>query len=99
MAFAGRWGTRWRPGGGAGGGGATAGAIAIWNRAVPSIRFVEQNTPATLRVQEHEDDGAQTRADHDGLGRGVVLIDVANLELTKEWTRTRVVVHELGRVS
>jgi snapalysin len=73
-------------------------AIDIWNRAVPSIRFVEQSTPATLRVREHLDDGAQTRADPDGLGRGWVLIDVANLELTKDWTRTRIVVHELGHI-
>lgn len=74
-------------------------AIGIWNRAVPSVRFVEQRTPAALRVEEiKSEDGHQTRVDPDGLGRGRVYIDTANLELYKEYTPTRIVVHELGHM-
>ena len=76
-------------------------AIGIWNRAVPSVRFVEQTTPAPLRVEEiKSEDGHQTRVDPDGLGRGRVYIDTAKPELYEAlgYTPTRIVMHELGHM-
>ena len=71
-------------------------AIDIWNRAVPSIRFVEQTTPATLRVEEIETaEGNQSRVNPDGLGRGRVYIDVTD---AKKFSPTRILVHELGHI-
>ncbi|MDR7276629.1 snapalysin family zinc-dependent metalloprotease [Catenuloplanes atrovinosus] len=71
-------------------------AIAIWNRAVPSIRFVEQSTPATLSVEEIETpDGHQSRVDPVGLGMGLIYIDVTD---ARRYGAVRVLVHELGHM-
>ena len=71
-------------------------AIAIWNREVPSLRFVEMSAPATLRVVEIETpEGSQSRVDPDGLGRGVAYVDVPDAAL---YGATRVLVHELGHL-
>jgi snapalysin len=79
----------------------TRAAIEIWNDAVPSVRFVEQSTPAALRVEEiKSEDGHQTRVDPDGLGRGRVYFDTANPDLYEElgYTPLRIAVHELGHM-
>jgi snapalysin len=76
-------------------------AIEIWNRAVPSVRFVEQSTPAALRVEEiKSEDGHQTRVDAEGLGIGRVYFDTAKPELYEElgYTPLRIAMHELGHM-
>ncbi|WP_030776574.1 snapalysin family zinc-dependent metalloprotease [Streptomyces sp. NRRL F-2664] len=71
-------------------------AIAIWNRAVPSIRFVEQNTPAPLRVMEYKTArGIQSHVNIKGAGRGWVYLEVGDAQLYKP---SRIVVHELGHI-
>ncbi len=69
-------------------------AIQIWNEAVPSIRFIEQSTPAGLRVKEVSGpDSGQSRFEPGGLGEGTVYLDRANEEVLP---LLRLTVHELG---
>ena len=71
-------------------------AIAIWNTAVPSIRFVEQDTPAALRVMEYKTArGVQSHVNIKGAGRGWVYLEVGDAQLYKP---SRIVVHELGHI-
>ncbi|MER6561199.1 snapalysin family zinc-dependent metalloprotease [Streptomyces sp. NPDC001027] len=71
-------------------------AIAIWNTAVPSIKFVEQDTPAALRVMEYKTArGVQSHVNIKGAGRGWVYLEVGDAQLYKP---SRIVVHELGHI-
>ncbi|MFG2576382.1 snapalysin family zinc-dependent metalloprotease [Streptomyces sp. NPDC048481] len=71
-------------------------AIAIWNTAVPTIKFVEQDTPAALRVIEYKTaKGVQSHVNIKGAGRGWVYLEVGDAQLYKP---TRIVVHELGHI-
>jgi snapalysin len=72
-------------------------AIAIWNKAVPTIKFVEQDTPAELRVQEYKTArGVRSHVNiNKGAGRGWVYLEVGDAELIKP---SRIVVHELGHI-
>ncbi|MDX3642489.1 snapalysin family zinc-dependent metalloprotease [Streptomyces sp. MB09-02B] len=71
-------------------------AIAIWNKAVPSIKFVEQDTPAALRVMEYKTArGVQSHVNIKGAGRGWVYLEVGDAQLYKP---SRIVVHELGHI-
>ncbi|WP_405566770.1 snapalysin family zinc-dependent metalloprotease [Streptomyces sp. NBC_01167] len=71
-------------------------AIAIWNRAVPTIKFVEQDTPATLRVKECKTaKGVRSHVYINGAGRGWVYLEVDD---AKEFKPSRIVVHELGHI-
>ncbi|MCQ9179690.1 snapalysin family zinc-dependent metalloprotease [Streptomyces sp. IBSBF 2953] len=71
-------------------------AIAIWNTAVPTIKFVEQDTPAALRVQEYKTaKGVQSHVNIKGAGRGWVYLEVGDAQLYKP---SRIVVHELGHI-
>ncbi|MBZ3906214.1 snapalysin family zinc-dependent metalloprotease [Streptomyces griseiscabiei] len=71
-------------------------AIAIWNKAVPTIKFVEQDTPAALRVMEYTTArGVQSHVNIKGAGRGWVYLEVGDARLYKP---TRIVVHELGHI-
>ncbi|WEH13260.1 snapalysin family zinc-dependent metalloprotease [Streptomyces sp. VNUA24] len=71
-------------------------AIAIWNKAVPTIRFVEQDTPAALRVMEYKTaKGIQSHVNIKGAGRGWVYLEVGDAQLYKP---SRIVVHELGHI-
>ncbi|MFE7760413.1 snapalysin family zinc-dependent metalloprotease [Streptomyces sp. NPDC057438] len=71
-------------------------AIAIWNKAVPTIKFVEQDTPAALRVMEYKTaKGVQSHVNIKGAGRGWVYLEVGDAQLYKP---SRIVVHELGHI-
>ncbi|WP_327692486.1 snapalysin family zinc-dependent metalloprotease [Streptomyces sp. NBC_00459] len=71
-------------------------AITIWNTSVPSIRFVEQDTPAPLRVMEYKTArGVQSHVNIKGAGRGWVYLEVGDAQLYKP---SRIVVHELGHI-
>jgi snapalysin len=71
-------------------------AIVIWNQTVPSIRFVEQPTAATLRIKEYKTEhGVDSHAVPQGLGRGWVFAEVGDAQI---YNPVRVVVHELGHV-
>ncbi|MFI6810174.1 snapalysin family zinc-dependent metalloprotease [Streptomyces luteogriseus] len=71
-------------------------AIEIWNTAVPSIKFVEQDTPAPLRVMEYKTaKGVQSHVNIKGAGRGWVYLEVGDAQLYKP---SRIVVHELGHI-
>jgi snapalysin len=71
-------------------------AIAIWNTAVPTIKFVEQDTPAALRVMEYKTaKGVQSHVNIKGAGRGWVYLEVGDAQLYKP---SRIVVHELGHI-
>lgn len=71
-------------------------AIEIWNKAVPTIKFVEQDTPAALRVQEYKTaKGVQSHVNIKGAGRGWVYLEVGDAQLYKP---SRIVVHELGHI-
>ncbi|WP_443303999.1 snapalysin family zinc-dependent metalloprotease [Streptomyces sp. IBSNAI002] len=71
-------------------------AIAIWNTSVPTIRFVEQDTPAALRVMEYKTArGTQSHVNIKGAGRGWVYLEVGDAQLYKP---SRIVVHELGHI-
>ncbi|MFF0504632.1 snapalysin family zinc-dependent metalloprotease [Streptomyces fimicarius] len=71
-------------------------AIGIWNRAVPSIKFVEQETPATLRVKGYTtQNGTQSHAFVSGLGTGWVYLETGDAETYKP---SRIAVHELGHL-
>ncbi|MEU0029609.1 snapalysin family zinc-dependent metalloprotease [Streptomyces sp. NPDC006335] len=71
-------------------------AIEIWNTAVPSIKLVEQDTPAPLRVMEYKTArGVQSHVNIKGAGRGWVYLEVGDAQLYKP---SRIVVHELGHI-
>ncbi|BCJ55764.1 peptidase [Actinoplanes sp. NBRC 14428] len=71
-------------------------AITIWNRSVPSIRIVEQDTPAALRVKEYKTaNGTQSHVFLNGLGQGWVYLEVGDAQLYKP---SRIAVHELGHI-
>lgn len=71
-------------------------AITIWNQAVPTIKFVEQNTPAALRVQEYKTTrGTQSHVAPKGLGVGFVYLEVGDAQKYKP---SRIVAHELGHM-
>ncbi|MDX3381825.1 snapalysin family zinc-dependent metalloprotease [Streptomyces niveiscabiei] len=71
-------------------------AIAIWNKAVPTIKFVEQDTPAALRVMEYKTaKGIRSHVNIKGAGRGWVYLEVGDAALIKP---SRIVVHELGHI-
>jgi snapalysin len=71
-------------------------AIAIWNKAVPTVKFVEQDTPAALRVMEYKTaKGVQSHVNIKGAGRGWVYLEVGDAQLYKP---SRIVVHELGHI-
>ncbi|MEH0548948.1 snapalysin family zinc-dependent metalloprotease [Streptomyces sp. B21-105] len=71
-------------------------AIEIWNTAVPTIKFVEQDTPAALRVMEYKTArGVQSHVNIKGAGRGWVYLEVGDAQLYKP---SRIVVHELGHI-
>ncbi|MDQ0811149.1 snapalysin [Streptomyces sp. B3I7] len=69
-------------------------AMRIWNTAVPGIKFVEQSTPASLRVKEYTTaTGTGSHVFLDGAGRGWVYLETGD---AKVYRPTRVAVHELG---
>lgn len=71
-------------------------AIKIWNTSVPTIRFVEQDTPAALRVMEYKTaKNIQSHVNIKGAGRGWVYLEVGDAQLYKP---SRIVVHELGHI-
>ncbi|MCX4909985.1 snapalysin family zinc-dependent metalloprotease [Streptomyces sp. NBC_00878] len=71
-------------------------AIEIWNKAVPTIKFVEQDTPAALRVMEYKTaQGVQSHVYIEGAGQGWVYLEVGDAQLYKP---SRIVVHELGHM-
>jgi snapalysin len=71
-------------------------AMAIWNAAVPTIQFVEQDTPATLRVKEYKTaNGTSSHVYINGLGRGWVYLEVGDAQTYKP---SRIAVHELGHL-
>lgn len=71
-------------------------AITIWNEAVPTIKLVEQNTPATLRVQEYQTTrGTQSHVAPTGLGVGFVYLEVGD---AAKYKPSRIVAHELGHM-
>ncbi|QIQ07263.1 snapalysin family zinc-dependent metalloprotease [Streptomyces liangshanensis] len=75
---------------------ATRDAIKIWNQAVPQIKFVEQSTPAALRVQAYTSTiGTSSHSALRGLGRGSVFLETGDAKIYRP---TRVVVHELGHI-
>jgi snapalysin len=71
-------------------------AMNIWNTAVPGIRFVEQSTPASLRVKEYTTaTGTGSHVYVNGLGRGWVYLETGDAQVYRP---TRVAVHELGHI-
>lgn len=71
-------------------------AMAIWNTTVPTIRFVEQDTPAALRVKEYTTaSGTSSHVYINGLGRGWVYLEVGDAQIYKP---SRIAVHELGHI-
>ena len=71
-------------------------AIVIWNRTVPTIQLVEQQTEAPLRVKEYKTaSGTQSHAFPTGLGQGWVYLEVGDAKI---YNPTRIVVHELGHI-
>ncbi|MGW6263160.1 snapalysin family zinc-dependent metalloprotease [Streptomyces sp. NPDC055085] len=71
-------------------------AIAIWNKAVPTITFVEQDSPAPLRVKEYKTaKGVRSHVYINGAGRGWVYLEVDD---AKEMKSSRIVAHELGHI-
>ncbi|MFF7655025.1 snapalysin family zinc-dependent metalloprotease [Streptomyces sp. NPDC007983] len=71
-------------------------AMSIWNKAVPGIRFVEQDTPAALRVKEYTTaNGTASHSFLNGLGRGWVYLETGD---ARKYKPSRIAVHELGHV-
>jgi snapalysin len=71
-------------------------AMAIWNTTVPTIRFVEQDTPATLRVKEYKTaNGTSSHVYINGAGRGWVYLEVGDAETYRP---SRIAAHELGHI-
>ncbi|WP_413105226.1 snapalysin family zinc-dependent metalloprotease [Streptomyces sp. Inha503] len=71
-------------------------AMDIWNKAVPGITFVEQNTPAALRVKEYTTaNGTGSHSFVNGLGRGWVYLETGDAQKYKP---SRIAVHELGHI-
>ncbi|MGW7354113.1 snapalysin family zinc-dependent metalloprotease [Streptomyces sp. NPDC054784] len=71
-------------------------AIEIWNKAVPQIKFVEQDSPASLRVKEYTTaNGTGSHAYVNGLGKGWVYLETGD---AKTYEPTRVATHELGHL-
>jgi snapalysin len=71
-------------------------AMRIWNTSVPGIRFVEQSTPASLRVKEYTTaTGTGSHVYVNGLGRGWVYLETGDAQVYRP---TRVAVHELGHI-
>ncbi|MER5436196.1 snapalysin family zinc-dependent metalloprotease [Streptomyces sp. NPDC002588] len=71
-------------------------AMEIWNTAVPGIKFVEQDTPAALRVKEYTTaNGTQSHVFLNGLGRGWVYLETGDATLYRP---SRIAVHELGHI-
>lgn len=71
-------------------------AMDIWNGAVPTVKFVEQDTPAALRVKEYTtQNGTGSHAFVNGLGKGWVYLETGDAQKYKP---SRLAVHELGHI-
>lgn len=71
-------------------------AMVVWNTSVPTIRFVEQDTPAALRVKEYKTaNGTSSHVYINGAGRGWVYLEVGDAEVYRP---SRIAVHELGHI-